>query len=55
MNLDGQTVALLLSILGLLATLFLYRLGTDVRKKRIKKERITFKERFNTAVQKRWK
>lgn len=55
MNIDGPTSALILSILGLLATLFLYKLGNDVRKIRIKKQRITYKERFYTAVQKRWK
>ncbi|MFW9620284.1 MAG: hypothetical protein ACMV0K_12490 [Sulfurospirillum sp.] len=55
MNIDGPTIALILSILGLLATLFLYKLGNDVRKIRIKKQRITYKERFYTAVQKRWK
>lgn len=55
MHLEGQTIALMLSILGLLAVLFLYTLGTDVRKIRIKKQRITYKERLYTAVQKRWK
>ena len=55
MRIDGPTIALILSILGLLATLFLYKLGNDVRKIRIKKQRITYKERFYTAVQKRWK
>ncbi len=55
MSIDGPTSALILSILGLLATLFLYKLGNDVRKIRIKKQRITYKERFYTAVQKRWK
>ncbi len=55
MSIDGPTIALILSILGLLATLFLYKLGNDVRKIRIKKQRITYKERFYTAVQKRWK
>ena len=55
MSIDGPTIALILSILGLLATLFLYNLGNDVRKIRIKKQRITYKERFYTAVQKRWK
>ncbi len=55
MNIDGPTSALILSILGLFAVLFLYKLGNDVRKIRIKKQRITYKERFYTAVQKRWK
>jgi len=55
MNIDGPTIALILSILGLLATLFLYKLGNDVRKIRIKKQRITYKERFYIAVQKRFK
>ena len=49
MNIDGPTIALILSILGLLATLFLYKLGNDVRKIRIKKQRITYKERFYIA------
>lgn len=55
MRIDGPTIALILSILGLLATLFLYKLGNDVRKIRIKKQRITYKERFYIAAQKRWK
>jgi uncharacterized membrane protein len=55
MSIDGPTIALILSILGLLATLFLYKLGNDVRKIRIKKQRITYKERLYIAVQKRWK
>lgn len=55
MNIDGPTSALILSILGLFVTLFLYKLGADIRKIRIKKQRITYKERFYTAVQKRWK
>ena len=52
---SGETFALLLSILGLLATLFLYKLGADVRKNRLKKQRISFKERLYKAIQKRWK
>ena len=55
MNIEGPTSALILSILGLLATLFLYKLGNDVRKIRIKKQRLNYKERFYTAVQKRFK
>ena len=55
MNIEGPTSALILSILGLLATLFLYKLGNDVRKIRIKKQRITYKERFYIAAQKRFK
>ena len=55
MRIDGPTIALILSILGLLATLFLYKLGNDVRKIRIKKQRITYKERLYIAVQKRFK
>ena len=55
MNIDGPTSALILSILGLLATLFLYKLGNDVRKIRIKKQRITYKERLYAAAQKRFK
>ena len=55
MNIEGPTSALILSILGLLATLFLYKLGNDVRKIRIKKQRITYKERLYIAVQKRFK
>ena len=51
----GQTIALILSILGLITALFLYKLGMDVRKIRIKKQRLTYKERFYTAVQKRFK
>ena len=55
MNIDGPTSALILSILGLFAVLFLYKLGNDVRKIRIKKQRITYKERLYIAVQKRFK
>ncbi len=50
----GDTLALVLSILGLLATLFLYKLGADVRKIRIKKQHMTFKKRLSDAVHKRW-
>ncbi len=49
MSIDGPTIALILSILGLLATLFLYKLGNDVRKIRIKKQRLNYKERFYTG------
>jgi uncharacterized membrane protein len=55
MNIDGPASALILSILGLFAVLFLYKLGNDVRKIRIKKQRITYKERFYIAAQKRFK
>lgn len=55
MNIEGPTSALILSILGLLATLFLYKLGNDIRKIRIKKQRITYKQRFYIAAQKRFK
>ena len=55
MNIDGPTSALILSILGFMATLFLYKLGADIRKIRIKKQRITYKERFYIAAQKRFK
>ena len=55
MNIDGPTSALILSILGLFAVLFLYKLGNDVRKIRIKKQRITYKARLYIAVQKRFK
>ena len=55
MNIDGPTSALILSILGLFAVLFLYKLGADIRKIRIKKQRITYKERFYIAAQKRFK
>ena len=51
----GQAIALILSILGLITALFLYKLGNDVRKIRIKKQRITYKERFYIAAQKRFK
>ncbi len=55
MNIDGLTSALILSILGLLATLFLYKLGNDVKKYRIKKQKLTYKERLHKASQKRFK
>lgn len=55
MTLDGQTIALILSILGLLATGFVYKLGIDVRKHHIKKQKLTFKERLTDASHKRWK
>ncbi len=51
----GDTLALVLSILGLLATLFLYKLGSDIRRIRIKKQRMTLKEHLHKAVQKCWK
>ena len=41
MNIDGPTSALILSILGFMATLFLYKLGNDVKKHRRKKELLT--------------
>ena len=55
MNIDGPTSALILSILGLIATLFLYKLGNDVKKHRRKKEQLTYKERLYRASQKRFK
>ncbi len=54
MNIDGPTSALILSILGLMATLFLYKLGNDVKKHRIKKQKVTYKERLHKASQKRF-
>lgn len=50
----GDTLALVLSILGLLATLFLYKLGSDVRRIRIKKQHMTIKKRLSDAAHKRW-
>lgn len=55
MNIDGPTSALILSILGLMVTLFLYKLGNDVKKHRRKKEHLTYKERLYRASQKRFK
>ena len=55
MNIDGPTSALILSILGLMATLFLYKLGNDVKKHRRKKELLTYRERLYRASQKRFK
>ena len=55
MNIDGPTSALILSILGLMATLFLYKLGNDVKKHRRKKEQLAYKERLYRASQKRFK
>ena len=55
MNIDGPTSALILSILGLMATLFLYKLGNDVKKHRRKKELLAYKERLYRASQKRLK
>jgi len=55
MSLDGSTIALILSILGLMATLFLTKLGNDVRKNRIKNQRLSYKEKISLAVKKRWK
>ena len=55
MTLDGQTIVLILSIIGLLATVFVSKLGTDVRKHHIKKQRLTLKERLTDASHKRLK
>ena len=55
MIIDGPTSTLILSILGLMATLFLYKLGNDVKKHRRKKEQLTYKERLYRASQKRFK
>ena len=55
MNIDGPTSALILSILGLFVTLFLYKLGNDVKKHRIKKQKVTYKERLHKASRKRFK
>lgn len=55
MRIDGSTIALILSILGLMAMLFLYKLGNDVRKHRRKKELLTYKERLYRASRKRFK
>ncbi|WP_069477650.1 hypothetical protein [Sulfurospirillum halorespirans] len=54
MKIDGPTIALILSILGLMATLFLTKLGNDVRKNRIKNQRLSYKEKISLAVKKRW-
>ena len=54
MSLSGPTIALMLSILGLMATLFLTKLGNDVRKNRIKNQRLSYKEKISLAVKKRW-
>ena len=55
MNIDGPTSALILSILGLMATLFLYKLGKEIKKHRRKKELLAYKERLYRASQKRFK
>ena len=55
MSIDGPTSALILSILGFMATVFLYKLGNDVKKNRRKKELLTYKERLYRASQKRFK
>jgi len=55
MNIDGPTSALILSILGFMATLFLYKLGNDVKKNRRQKEQLAYKERLYRASQKRFK
>ena len=55
MIIDGPTSALILSILGLMATLFLCKLGNDVKKNRRKKEQLAYKERLYRASQKRFK
>jgi len=54
MKIDGPTIALILSILGLMATLFLTKLGNDVKKNRIKNQRLSYKEKISLAVKKRW-
>ena len=54
MKIDGPTIALILSILGLMATLFLTKLGNDVRKNRIKNQRLSYKEKISLAIKKRW-
>lgn len=51
---SGETFILVLSLLGLLATLLLYRLGSDVRNDRRKRQRLMVKERLYWAVQQRW-
>lgn len=55
MKIDGPTIALILSILGLMATLFLTKLGNDVRKNRIKNQRLSYKDKISLAVKKRWR
>ncbi len=55
MSIDGPTSALILSILGFMATVFLYKLGNDVKKNRRQKEQLTYKERLYRASQKRFK
>lgn len=54
MKIDGPTIALILSILGLMVTLFLTKLGNDVRKNRIRNQRLSYKEKIILAVKKRW-
>ena len=55
MNIDGPMIALILSLLGLMATLFLYKLGNDVKNHHRRKQRLTYKERLFKASQKRFK
>ena len=55
MNIDGPTSALILSILGFMAVLFLYKLGNDVKKHRRKKELLTYKEHLYRASKIRFK
>ncbi len=55
MSIDGPTSALILSILGFMATVFLCKLGNDVKKNRREKEQLAYKERLYRASQKRLK
>lgn len=54
MKIDGPTIALILSVLGLVASLFLTKLGDDVRKNRFKNQCISRRQYIRKAIKKHW-
>lgn len=51
---DGPTMVLIISILVFFASLFLYKLGMDIRTNRIRVKRKTRKDRIVATLHKRW-
>ena len=53
-TLDRSTGMLILSIMVFLLSLFVYKLGSDIRANRLKANRKTRKEQFINALKHRW-
>lgn len=54
LTINGSTFVLIVSILGFMFSMFLYKLGTDIKANKRKEKQQTRKECFLTALKKRW-